>query len=89
MAKTEALTIEECEAMKHALGGELRPEADAWRNHYATYSSDDLWTGLESRGLARRSPREIPGGLVYFHVTTEGRRALAARETAEGGHAEG
>lgn len=47
---------------------------DNHRNHFAAdLGHDDNKTllGLVDRGLMKRG-RDIPGGLVYFHVTPEG-----------------
>ena len=75
---TRPLTPEERSLMEHALGRGSRAK-DA-RNHFAVgKDSPDfaVWEQLVADGFAKRG-REISwtGGLVYFHVTEDGKEAL-------------
>lgn len=94
------LTLIELKTLWHSLGmkTENYRRSDEWwldddkhRNHYATKPSgrqarDKEINTLEARGFMKRG-RDIPGGLVYYHVTPEGilaaKAAFAAKRKKE------
>lgn len=65
------VTEEQRGVLLHALG--LTRQAEAYRNHYAAEPGDETCNALVEAGYMREG-REIEGGLVYYHVTEEGRR---------------
>ena len=71
------LSERERRILEHSLAWPKR-----YRNHYAAdvrSPNGEVCLDLTRRGLMTRGS-EIPGGLVYFHVTGEGIAALEARE---------
>ncbi len=60
----------------HALGRPLDPLGETYRNHFAIH--DDSDQAAEFRASPYWSCTRDFCGMVYFHVTQEGRRALSA-----------
>lgn len=59
----------------HALGRPADPLRESYRNYYATQG--DQADQLTASPHWRRGC-SVPGGLTYFHVTDEGRKALGS-----------
>jgi hypothetical protein len=60
----------------HALGRPVDPMQDSYRNHFATYLGNpeaDEMAASPCWHMGRRSD----GGMIFFHVTPHGRKALA------------
>ncbi len=76
---TTPLTAHERFMMEHALGVGRGTEPPGWRNHYCIgIGGDDekVWSGLASRGLAKRGRDINEGRDAVFMVTDAGRVAL-------------
>lgn len=74
MSNPHNLTQAHIDLMKHALG--LTRESEEYRNYYAAEESDEMCNALVEAGFMVRNQKPIPGGLYYFHVTEEGRKAV-------------
>lgn len=59
--------------LKHSLG--LTRAASEYRNYYAAEPDDAQCNKLIELGYMHRGIA-IPGGLIYFHVTEEGRKRV-------------
>lgn len=71
------ITEDDADTLRHSLGIVGRKKQPS-RNFYATEPDDPQITRLAEAGLMRRG-RNIPGGLVYFHVTEAGAAAVGAK----------
>ena len=71
------MTGQKRDILRHALGLDYKDKP--WRNFFATAPDCDCWADiveLEKEGLMVRGHVEALGGLVYFHVTEAGRKAM-------------
>ncbi len=69
-----AATLEELAIMRHALAADHH-SSPGFRNYYAAEPEDERLPAMEAKGLVKRG-RDIPGGLVYYHVTDRWKKAL-------------
>jgi len=72
--------VDDLDLLRHAAGATSDVKRKDWgyRNYFAAGKDGSDREGLErmvAAGLAVQG-RDIPGGLIYFHVTEEGCRAL-------------
>ncbi len=69
------LRVPAMDHIDHALGRPLDPMAPTYRNHYAAHA-DSVEAGVFRVSKHWRETGVIPGGLICFQVTDEGRVAL-------------
>ncbi len=72
MSINELNDIDELDALQHSLGITTSRSGTEYRNYYAAEADDPLCLTLVSKGDMRIG-RTIPGGLVYYHVTEQGK----------------
>ncbi len=78
---TTTTTQRQTEILRHTLGADSR--SPGYRNHYAAEPNGDNYAdilALVEMGLMKRG-RDIPGGLIYFHVTEAGQELIGVKET--------
>lgn len=65
---------DELHILRHSLGLKDDCAGREYRNYYAVEPDDPECLALVAKGDMERSACEIPGGLVYYRVTAQGRR---------------
>lgn len=60
----------------HALGRPVDPMAESYRNHFAADADSETAKAFDASPFWSRNGKGAPGGMAFYHVTTEGRQAL-------------
>lgn len=60
----------------HALGRPVDPLVESFRNHFAVDADSKSAEEFEASPFWKRNGKGAPGGMAFYHVTAEGRRAL-------------
>lgn len=68
----------------HALGRPVDPMIETYRNHFAVDADSKTAKAFEASPFWRRNGKGAPGGMAFYHVTDEGRQALAQHLKAIG-----
>lgn len=77
------ITKEQLGILRHALGYNAETGTGSeYRNHYAANPDDEPLPELVEMGLIQRGS-QIPGGLVYYHVTDAGKRVVREHRDIE------
>jgi hypothetical protein len=60
----------------HALGRPVDPLVESYRNHFAVDADSKTAKEFDASPFWSRNGKGAPGGMAFYHVTTEGRQAL-------------
>lgn len=60
----------------HALGRPVDPMVESFRNHFATDPDSQAGKAFDASPFWGRHGKGVPGGMAFYYVTDEGRKAL-------------